>query len=364
MFPQRPRAELETFSESIENSKKAKAYADPNEKSGFVDLLSDHGGKIALAVVGGLVALFYTYYASGKDRNRLEDSIADSAKVEPYEIQELRFKNKVDRDAFSAIVHQCKGRFLTGEATYDEFIRFLKSDLTLPEDESAISGGDSTDNFDEKTVFFGVPFVQQPTTTAAPKGNSSNASHEPRKLKLQSMHLLDRVIMGHCLGLAQRNASSSSDSDNSSDSDRNASSGSDFTDSSPSAASASAAVSMPVPVSWTDTPLDVDFLLVAFSLTMVPDAETRLYCLYEIAQRIAGDSQNSGSSDDGGAQKDSRVVTEEAAAQSGSGNESDSSSDCDTYTTGEDTISRGKRNETFVFLQFKRILYSINSTSL
>lgn len=319
MFPHRPRPELETFAESIENSKKAKASADPNEKAGFIDMLSDHGGKVALAVVGGLIALFYSYYASGKDRNRLEENIAEAAMLEPYEIQELRFRNKVDRDTFSAVVLQSKDRFPAGTTTYAEFIHFLKAELVLPEDSPSPGSAPAEDRgsvVDVNTGFFGMPFA---AATPSTPSSTERPAAGLRKLSLKSMHLLDRVIMGHCLSLAQHQHSApNSNSSSSSDNNHNASvfAAIHATHTSDSDAA--------VPVSWTDTPLDLDLLLVAFSLTMVPDAEARVYGLYEIAQRATGEAQHAPSESNS-----SNNSVENATGDSGN---------------GVDTISRGTVN--------------------
>ena len=306
MFPHRPLPELETFEQSIENSKKAKKENDGkgSDKKEFIDILADHGGKIALAVFGGIIGLFYTYYASGKDRNKLEDSIADAALIEPYEIQELRFTNKLSKDDFISIVDQCKAHFTSGQATYVEFVHFLRDSVVLP----ALND-----------------VIQEPAySTSAAYGaygannaNAKTASPAPRKVQLKSTHLLDRLMMGLVQNKLIPTGPSAASSGSSSTSDRD----NVFTNPSglPSPASK---------VSWTSSPLDVDLLLVVLNLVMEPDAEARIQALYALATQYPAAGQSA-----------SGVVN--GNTNSGDGEQTQGQ----TQTQSQDTVSRGNSTE-------------------
>lgn len=310
MFPQRPLPELETFEQSIENSKKAKeANGGDPEKKGVVDILADHGGKIALVVFGGIIALFYTYYASGKDRNKLEDGISEAALIEPYEIQELRYTNKLSKDDFISIAEQCKAQFHSGQATYAEFVLFLRDKVTLPALPIDSSSSSSSSN-------------SFSTYGAASKGNSAAS----RRVQLKSTHLLDRVIMGH---IQRKFASSTFSSTMEASSSRN-----EFADGASGAQNGVTESHLDgVPtktVSWTSTPLDVDLLLAILNLAMVPDAEARVQALYDLA-KLYPETSNGSELSHQGANGSSSEGTEANAAQNASGD-----------TLSQDTVPRGK----------------------
>ena len=304
MFPHRPLPELETFEQSIENSKKAKKENDGkgSDKKEFIDILADHGGKIALAVFGGIIGLFYTYYASGKDRNKLEDSIADAALIEPYEIQELRFTNKLSKDDYISIVDQCKAHFTSGQATYVEFVHFLRDSVVLPA---------SNDVIQEPAYSTSAAYGTYGTNNV----NAKAASPAPRKVQLKSTHLLDRLMMGLVQNKLTPTGPSAASQGSSSTSDRDNA----FTNPSGVASPASK-------VSWTSTPLEVDLLLVVLNLAMEPDAEARIQALYALATQYpaAGQSTNG-------------VVN--GSTNSGDGEQSQA------QTQSQDNVSRGNSTE-------------------
>jgi len=323
MFPQRPLPELETFEESIENSKKAKqANGGDPEKKGFVDILADHGGKIALVVFGGVIALFYTYYASGKDRNKLEDGISEAALIEPYEIQELRFTNKLSKDDFVAIADQCRTHFHSGQATYAEFVLFLRDKVVLPA--LPVDTSSSTSHYNSFDAYGG-----NNKTTGAPQ-----AAAAPRRVQLNSAHLLDRVIMGHI----QRKFAPSTPASTAEASALSSSSGSDFVHAAQSGVTESHINGVPTKtVSWTSTPLDVDLLLVILNLAMVPQAEARVQALYELAklypESTSGEHAHSAA-----------VSSSGSSGDSADSNAKDASGD----TLSQDTVPRGELSFCFV----------------
>jgi hypothetical protein len=251
MFPQRPRPELENFEQSIENSKKAAAEsAGKGGDKGVVDILADHGGKIALVVFGGIVALFYSYYLGGKDRNRIEDAIADAVYIEPYEIQELRHFNMLTCDEFRQVVAQAQKAFPSGQASYADFMCFLKQDLVFKP---------STSLWQER-----ADVHSQWGITAPPPPR--------RKLKLKSSYLFDRMMMGMSIARAKEAASTTAD---------NISENASGTLTSKRLA-------------WADEPQSLDVLLGMLSLAMVPEADARVQALFSLAG--AGEASSSAES--------------------------------------------------------------------
>jgi len=336
MFPQRPLPELETFEESIENSKKAKqANGGDPEKKGFVDILADHGGKIALVVFGGVIALFYTYYASGKDRNKLEDGISEAALIEPYEIQELRYTNKLSKDDFVSIAKQCRTHFHSGQATYAEFVLFLRDKVVLPAlpvDPSSSSS--NLNSFNSYGASNKTPSAPQPAAV--------------RRVQLNSTHLLDRVIMGHI----QRKFSPSTPAGTAEASSSPASTSIAFAQAGSGAQSGvteSLVNGVPAKtVSWTSTPLDVDLLLVVLNLAMVPQAEDRVQALYDLAQLYP---------ETGGSDHAYSHVSGGASSEGGDVNAENASGD----TLSQDTVPRGELLFCVIFVSmFVDFLCGIN----
>jgi hypothetical protein len=288
MFPQRPRPELENFEQSIENSKKAAAEsAGKGGDKGVVDILADHGGKIALVVFGGIVALFYSYYLGGKDRNRIEDAIADAVYIEPYEIQELRHFNMLTCDEFRQVVAQAQRAFPSGQASYADFMRFLKRDLVFKP---------STSLWQER-----ADVHSQWGITAPPP---------PRQgLNLKSSYLFDRMMMGMSVTRAKEAANTTVHSISDSES--------------------GATVSKRL--AWADEPQSLDVLLGMLSLAMVPEADARVQALFS----LAGAAEASSSAESPEVARQTRVMVEEGQA--------DAVAD-DMSEEAERTVARGKRS--------------------
>jgi hypothetical protein len=266
MFPQRPLPELETFQESIENSKKAKkegSGGDPGNK-GVVDILADHGGKIALVVLAGVIGLVYSYYLSGQDRNKIEDAISEAVYIEPYEIQELRFGNKLSREEYQYIAGQVKAAFPSGQATYTDFMKFLKKDLVLPS--TIRSAEEQSQAAEQQQARRGVVWV-----------------NGQGRLDLLSTHLLDRMVMGLCLAQATTATTS-------------AASKSGGAENPPASADADAGAEGSV--AWAQTPLDVTTLVVMLNLAMAPDAEARVQALHSLAAAESSQESSSGGASD------------------------------------------------------------------
>lgn len=106
-----------------------------NEKKTFyaIDILADHGGKIALAGFLFSAALIYRYVKSGSNRNALEKIMANGAALEPIEVNEIRFANHISAAQYKNLVRSSREFFRHG-CTYVEFIKFskehLKSDIS------------------------------------------------------------------------------------------------------------------------------------------------------------------------------------------------------------------------------------------
>lgn len=313
MFPHRPRPELHTFEEGVESIKKA--GTDPSGQSGergAIDILAEHGGKIALVVFGGVVALIYTYYLSGKDRNRIEDKIADAVYIEPYEVQELRFFNKLSYDEFGQVVSQARAAFPSGQASYAEFMRFLKRDVVL----TPSSNG-----------------WQDPEGTVAPVRS---------KLELKSTYLFDRMMMGLSSTKVKETSQATGD--------------------------AETTLSAPAQrVQWTEEQWSLELLLGMLNLAMVSDAEARVQALFELAD---GAGRTAGASTSTTAQESIEGFDESSnptgkAGQADSAVSDDASEDAAgaaaAPATAQRTVSKGECNRFLLRTLAVHVRYSVGA---
>lgn len=117
MFPQRP---IPEFEENTKNSNTTKS----NDES----FLARHGGKVGIISLGLAIGLIYTYFQGMWDRNALEDKITANAKIEPYEINELRDRNQLKRKDFQRIAyHIIKLNNNSSRMSYKNFILNVES---------------------------------------------------------------------------------------------------------------------------------------------------------------------------------------------------------------------------------------------
>jgi hypothetical protein len=213
MFPERARPEIDSFFDKPEKPGDKKTNATP-------DFLSNHGGKVALVALGVAIALFYSYWVGGQNRNKVEEEVLKYSLIEPYEIQEMRYLNNVSNEEYAKAVQQCKDYFRGGYTTYDEFVKFLKTQT----------------------------FV--------------------KNLKLQQSHLLDRFIQSYITQTFQITGDANLDT----------SSRKSLYFGIPKDATS------PPAVKFHDVPISLDLLLVAFSLFMLEDGLGRVEGLFKLAE--------------------------------------------------------------------------------
>jgi hypothetical protein len=100
----------------------------PSKKASDDDsFLSRHGGKVGLVALAVACGIFYTYYKSGQLKSEQEDELAKAASIEPYEINEFRFLNKMDHNKFNSLASMCLDKFPSMQLTYSEFVTFVRS---------------------------------------------------------------------------------------------------------------------------------------------------------------------------------------------------------------------------------------------
>lgn len=95
---------------------------EPNGPSGNEDLLSRHGGKIALFGFSFATALIYRWFIGGKNRTDLEEKITEESPLHPYESNDLRIKNTLTVEQLKAFASRSYDEFPDGHAKYTEFI--------------------------------------------------------------------------------------------------------------------------------------------------------------------------------------------------------------------------------------------------
>jgi len=106
MFPERPKPSIASLLDNeYEDSKKRSGDGSGGNKT-TIDYLAAYGGTIGLLSVGLIGALIYSYYESAQDRNRIEEKINSNVKIEPYEIQELRYRNRLTYDQYCDLCNQ------------------------------------------------------------------------------------------------------------------------------------------------------------------------------------------------------------------------------------------------------------------
>jgi hypothetical protein len=302
MFPHRATPDLATLMDEKEKQR--------NDDGPTGDFLADHGGKITFAVFGLIAGLIYTYYESGQDRNRVEDGIADSAILEPMEIQDLRLANEMSVEVYYALIQQTKEFFPAGKATYKQFLHFLKHDFVLPEsysaDESSSPGGMGQND---------SPRPGRKTASGTSGGTASaaaGATGSPPRLNLKAMHFLDRLVMGYTMKTAAGSgiaaAGGSGDSGNASSLFDSTSSSGATTEEGPTSSSSSAAAAAAA-VYWADTPLDVEMLLVMLNLVMAPEFESRIDGLYLVGRYFPVSGTATPSANDSGSSTESNAAS-------------------------------------------------------
>lgn len=124
MFPEKAQPDIPT----------AKLAGDDNS------FLGKHGGKVGLAAFGVAVGLFYTYYKSSQLKTEVEDALTKEATIEPYEMLELRFCNKMPLEVYGKIVDTCLEKFPHGELSYADFITTV-SECLLQHSQSSLRSG-------------------------------------------------------------------------------------------------------------------------------------------------------------------------------------------------------------------------------
>ena len=99
---------------------------DASDVSHDDDLLSKHGGKIAIFGFSFSAALIYRWFIGGKNRTDLEEKIAEDSPLHPYESNELRSRNSMTCHELRQFAMKCREKFPDGYSTYNEFILFCQ----------------------------------------------------------------------------------------------------------------------------------------------------------------------------------------------------------------------------------------------
>lgn len=109
--------------------------AQPAPKKPVTDFLLNHGGKVALVAFSISAYLIYTYYLSVTDRKNVEEDVEHSTIIEPYEIQQLRYANRLSKDAFLSIAKRVyednsatvnRGGHNKLTMTYKDFVKLVQ----------------------------------------------------------------------------------------------------------------------------------------------------------------------------------------------------------------------------------------------
>lgn len=144
MFPERPQPSIASLLDNEhEDSKKKNGDGSSGGSKSTIDYLADYGGTIGIISIGIIGALIYSYYESIQDRNRVEDKVSDAVKIEPYEIQELRYLNQLTYDQYctlcnrviqvhregssSIIIHDSSHTSMSYRVFMDILVEFAKS---------------------------------------------------------------------------------------------------------------------------------------------------------------------------------------------------------------------------------------------
>ena len=170
MFPERPQPSIASLldNEHEDSKKKSGGGGDGGSGSGgsksTIDYLADYGGTIGIISIGIIGALIYSYYESIQDRNRVEDKVSNAVKIEPYEIQELRYLNQLTYDQYCTLCNRVIQVHREGSSSSSSII---------------IHGSSHTSMSYRVFIDILVEFAK---------------SHQ---LSFRSMHLLDRLVLAY-----------------------------------------------------------------------------------------------------------------------------------------------------------------------
>jgi hypothetical protein len=297
MFPQRAVPELDAKTEQGVDA---------------TDFLSLHGGKVALAGFGLAIALFWTWYKGGVNRNDLEEKITNEAVIEPYEIQEMRLSNTLSPGDFQTIAANVYATF-PSNVSYKEFIKCVNQTPLKP------------------------PPVAAPDTgkvrTATPPSSRQQQQQQPApRVTIHAGHLMDRVVANYvqciqdnapkdlCSGLPMSMTGTGSMADS---------------DSPFSSGSGQQAASLDS-CSFTEVPIPRDFLLTVLNFAVCANHVERLDLLFDVAllESAAATGGSSGGGGNGGMSTDAAAVSNtqfmdpyNSGGNSSSSSNSDSKSD-------------------------------------
>ena len=166
MFPERPQPSIASLLDNEHEDSKKKnggGYGGSGGSKSTIDYLADYGGTIGIISIGIIGALIYSYYESIQDRNRVEDKVSDAVKIEPYEIQELRYLNQLTYDQYCTLCNRVIQVHREGSSSSS----------------SIIHGSSHTSMSYRVFIDILVEFAK---------------SHQ---LSFRSMHLLDRLVLAY-----------------------------------------------------------------------------------------------------------------------------------------------------------------------
>ena len=128
MFPERPQPSIASLLDNEHEDSKKKnggGYGGSGGSKSTIDYLADYGGTIGIISIGIIGALIYSYYESIQDRNRVEDKVSDAVKIEPYEIQELRYLNQLTYDQYCTLCNRVIQVHREGSSSSSSIIHYF-----------------------------------------------------------------------------------------------------------------------------------------------------------------------------------------------------------------------------------------------
>eukprot|EP00601_Ochromonadales_sp_CCMP2298_P030797 CAMPEP_0173347718 /NCGR_PEP_ID=MMETSP1144-20121109/13308_1 /TAXON_ID=483371 /ORGANISM="non described non described, Strain CCMP2298" /LENGTH=344 /DNA_ID=CAMNT_0014295233 /DNA_START=35 /DNA_END=1066 /DNA_ORIENTATION=+ len=253
MFPQQSRMELK----ELERRSRQQGPQDPEQKP---SILEGHGGKIAIAAFAAIIALLWSYYATGKDRSKIESDVENGVFLDPYEIQQLRLLNQLQPQQFFEIASRARAQFPGDKASYGQFVVFLK--------EVRLTGkGGEGEREDQE--------MQGRGSGASSGGGSGSVGGGGVRLQLQSAHLLDRLAMGIVQSMSGGGEVTGSSS---------GSAGAEAWAAAGAGKAAAAGTAGTEVGAWSEVPLELPLLLTVLSLTLRPDAQERSDVFFQMAR--------------------------------------------------------------------------------
>lgn len=122
--PDAPDSAKSTTKDNDDNNENKKKKKKKDDSNVFLDNL----GTIFLAVIAMIIATLVRGSYNTSNRNHVRDQIEDRSALDPMEIDELRIANsELTSEVFHNIVAEVKGQFPSGQCTYSDFIKTVRT---------------------------------------------------------------------------------------------------------------------------------------------------------------------------------------------------------------------------------------------